>query len=887
MQKLILTLLIPSLLFPLFTSAQGENDNWIFGSGAWLSFSQGGPKVMDKLNTLVTLEGCTSVSSRDGKLLFYSDGTRIWDRMHRIMEGGTGLMGHRSSTSSSVVVPFPGHSGQYYVFCVEANFGHLNHRFSYNIVDMNQNGGMGKVMVRNKVIMAPSDEKIAVTRHCNTRDFWIVVHEALTNIYHAYLLSSAGLSKTSVVSSTENSKSDAIEIGYLKFSPDGQFLVNAIGHNQVLEICTFNKKTGRLYEYCADRKKYVYGQSYYGVAFSASSRMLYVSFLDQGTVYQYDLEGRVDSIFSKRKLVYAGRNRLGALQLARDQRIYVSNGYSSRYIHCITEPEKPGDSCLFSKNHLTFPSETQLGLPTYVESAEKYFSLGKDSVIDLDEYTLSANIMNARYLWSTGETSRSITVYRTGSYSVTVYDRENCLLVRDTIHIRLLRKKIFILPPDTDTLEVCGGDTVHSPVLNLTHPDVKLQWTCIDSGAGPLPAAGTGHFPDFKSYTADTVLYSRVVYTPYKGQVEGQSVTLVIRVNPRPVIHMSHSGRLTQCGGRLLGDHGIVIKPSYTNAYWQNNNLVTGILAEGELSDLAGQQLKANPFDTFSFIRINAELNACRAEPVIFKVTVMAIPYVIPMNQPYVCQGDTNSSFLLTSLPTGSRVFWHCPEKPGFLPDSGKDVIPGFRSPRFPEIKEISIRMYAERMGCRSGTSGLTYTLLPAPEADFSFDTGFFQHGQTAMKKLRFTNLSRDAAYYSWQFGDGFHSEEIHPVHEVNRTQPFRVLLIAENIYGCMDTAYWNTEGYELHSCYVPNAFHPGSRNGNHVFRVYGNGAEHAVIKIWNRWGELLYETEQNEGWDGTYRGNECPQGVYVFTVTLVTGDGTEKILKGTLTLLR
>ncbi|MFB1013667.1 MAG: gliding motility-associated C-terminal domain-containing protein, partial [Bacteroidia bacterium] len=60
------------------------------------------------------------------------------------------------------------------------------------------------------------------------------------------------------------------------------------------------------------------------------------------------------------------------------------------------------------------------------------------------------------------------------------------------------------------------------------------------------------------------------------------------------------------------------------------------------------------------------------------------------------------------------------------------------------------------------------------------------------------------------------------------------------------------------------------------------------LFSIYNRWGEKLYETDNiAEGWNGTYKGAQCQQGAYMYTLT-ATGINKKKFyLKGSVTLLR
>ena len=74
---------------------------------------------------LTTNEGCATISSSTGDLLFYTDGITIWNKNHIIMSNGTGLMGDPSSTQSATIVPLPGSSTLYYVFTLDA-YGHSN-----------------------------------------------------------------------------------------------------------------------------------------------------------------------------------------------------------------------------------------------------------------------------------------------------------------------------------------------------------------------------------------------------------------------------------------------------------------------------------------------------------------------------------------------------------------------------------------------------------------------------------------------------------------------------------------------------------------------------------------------------------------------------------------
>jgi gliding motility-associated-like protein len=87
---------------------------------------------------------------------------------------------------------------------------------------------------------------------------------------------------------------------------------------------------------------------------------------------------------------------------------------------------------------------------------------------------------------------------------------------------------------------------------------------------------------------------------------------------------------------------------------------------------------------------------------------------------------------------------------------------------------------------------------------------------------------------------------------------------------------------------YVPNVFSPNGDGKNDLFQVYGNNIMTVDMKIFNRWGELVYETNnQLAGWDGTYKGQMQNPGVFTYALKVTFLDNTQIEKNGTVTLLR
>jgi len=86
----------------------------------------------------------------------------------------------------------------------------------------------------------------------------------------------------------------------------------------------------------------------------------------------------------------------------------------------------------------------------------------------------------------------------------------------------------------------------------------------------------------------------------------------------------------------------------------------------------------------------------------------------------------------------------------------------------------------------------------------------------------------------------------------------------------------------------VPSAFSPNGDMSNDVLYVRGEGAAALTFRIYDRWGEMVFETNDAKiGWDGSFKGQPQPVGVYGYVVSATMKDGTSRMIKGNVTLLR
>ena len=87
---------------------------------------------------------------------------------------------------------------------------------------------------------------------------------------------------------------------------------------------------------------------------------------------------------------------------------------------------------------------------------------------------------------------------------------------------------------------------------------------------------------------------------------------------------------------------------------------------------------------------------------------------------------------------------------------------------------------------------------------------------------------------------------------------------------------------------FVPNAFTPNGDGKNDVLYVRGEVVREVIFKVYDRWGEKVFETgDLTKGWDGTFRGQPCEPGVYDYHLQVTCLGQKRYFKKGNVTLLR
>lgn len=158
---------------------------------------------------------------------------------------------------------------------------------------------------------------------------------------------------------------------------------------------------------------------------------------------------------------------------------------------------------------------------------------------------------------------------------------------------------------------------------------------------------------------------------------------------------------------------------------------------------------------------------------------------------------------------------------------------------------------------------------------------------------IHFENTTTGATTYQWSIaGEPFSTADSPDYTFSDNSGGFQVELIAYSPLLCTDTAVVVIQMKEETIYYIPNTFTPDGDEYNNVFvPVFTAGYDifDFDMYIYNRWGELIFESHDSEiGWDGTYHGEMVQEGTYVWKIRYSTKDDSEShVITGHVNMVR
>ncbi|TRZ42780.1 T9SS type B sorting domain-containing protein [Robertkochia solimangrovi] len=905
-----MTKLISSIFFwtgllislPLFS--QGEANNWFFGENAGLHFNSDGSVTPLSTGKLQTLEGCSSISDSSGNLLFYTDGSTVYNRNHNVMLNGTNLYGDVSSTQSAIIVPKPEFDNIYYIFTVDTSVGQNDpdFGFNYSVVDMSADNGLGAITIKNQSLLANCSEKLsAVVKDCRQKTFWVVTmgfnspSDQYFNAFYAYEVSSAGIGNP--VKSVISGSPIEDQRGYLKFSPDGTKLAaaNAVSG---LTLFDFDATSGTV----SNRQTLSSVMFPYGLEFSPNNRFLYVhSSNDQfqpphdSYLTQYDLDAA--NISTSRVILDRRNIYRGALQLGPNGKIYrtISNDYTegTNYLGVIENPDQPNATYTHNAIYLGVGHLATQGLPPFVQSFFNKVNLipQEDSTLnnnDLelcenDSYLLEApEYTDATYKWYLNdellsETGNTLEIVAAGSEDEGIYrvdidpiDLNECPITGEAI------VTVNVLP-QTVALELIQCDVDANPTDGLS--DFNL--TELIPQIGTTDAYTIDFFDSATSLTADTPITN-------PGNYRNTSASQMI-------IYRISQGDCYRTGTAVLNTNSTAVAPAAIPYFFQCEDLYAPLSEEADFDLDAIKQDLTSGYAAFyentedailevgelsGSLRVTSEKtlyvryetdDACTAIEYITLIVDQRPNATLEEPLPLICLNTPRVTVNITG--THNEYRWY-----RINPDGTENLL---GNERYQQISEpgdyrIEVADQFEDHGVRRTCTGESFFTINASNiATFSAPPEIFDISENNTITV-FTEGEGDYEYALYSIDGPYQESNV-----FENVPPGFITIFVRDKNGCGTIEKTvSVIGYD-------KFFTPNNDGINDHWQLKGINAEFqtaSLIFIYDRYGKLLKQIDPlGPGWDGTFHGNILPASDYWFRVQLE--DGRE--FKGHFTLKR
>lgn len=490
--------------------------------------------------------------------------------------------------------------------------------------------------------------------------------------------------------------------------------------------------------------------------------------------------------------------------------------------------------------------------------------------------TLNAQNPGSTYLWTGGATTQTLDVTASGNYNVTVTSPQNCT-ASDNIVIH------FETPvtAGTDVQEqfcITGGNIDLNSLLS-TGATANGQW--FDLGGtmgGNLQSNGNLDYGTLTGTHQATYVVTGT-YCPNDSSV----VDFVI--HDQPDAGPNGSRHVCNTAGDQL-DLNTLIAPVHEvlPGSWQE----TSAAPSGQFSAATGIfDVSSLPAGNYTFDYTLPADQPCVSDIATITIQVTQNPQVqfsannlrdcLPVEVTFTNESNTSPNSVYTwesgdgTTSNNQLTFDHTYLSAGCF--------------------DVTLTVTADNL-C---TSTLTIADMicgdPNPVASFHFSPQqVFSDGPL----VKFENTSSLNDINQWSFGDGETSNLFEPQHQypLGEVGNYSAQLIVTTNAGCSDTAYQVIIVQDQLVFYVPNTFTPDGDEFNNIFipvMTAGFDANDYMLRIFNRWGELIFQTSDvNVGWDGTYNGTLMKEGAYIWTLEFKHNDTDERFTRqGHVNLLR
>ena len=192
-------------------------------------------------------------------------------------------------------------------------------------------------------------------------------------------------------------------------------------------------------------------------------------------------------------------------------------------------------------------------------------------------------------------------------------------------------------------------------------------------------------------------------------------------------------------------------------------------------------------------------------------------------------------------------------------------------------------------LGLNGCTGTYTYgpiVVYPKPNANFTWDPK--DPNTLSQSVVTFYPENKNSNYsYFWQLSASDTLTYFYPSRKFEEPGKYPISMMVTTEHGCRDTITKVLKVEDEFIMYIPSAFTPNGDGLNDVFQPKGLGIKFFTLSIFDRWGQEIYYNTDGKGWNGTYKGLEVQDGVYVYRVITIGNKGEKKEFKGHVTLMK
>ncbi len=438
-------ILLHLAIFSYVCSAQNENNNWIVGDYV-VNFDNNN-FVLNLLSRINHNVGqFTSISNRDGKLLFFTNGITLWTSEFEAPFNGHFLKG--ASRGHALFLPNLSNENFYYLFSADGgNFFTPPFNLYYSILDASLNDGKGDIIRTQKNILLNdniTDYIAGATGVCGT--IWLITQEFDSNRFFSYEISPKGISNpiVSTVNANILNKGD----GLIRVSPNSKVIAIFNPTQEEIKLFDFNQATGKISGGITLPLEKS-GLGFYSGAFSPDNSKLYVYapqkaiINEEGRIYQFDISSsNQEQILNSKTLIHQYDKPLGGrseIQLSPNGMILIEK--SGLFLSAILQPNRLGLACEFvdtivvSEFPFSFRNTFQnlVPSPTPATTTDSLLFPLDQQLCQNTQLTLQIQAEGDSYRWQDGTTTKDYEITAPGTYWVEV-QKGNCTFT-DTLKI--------------------------------------------------------------------------------------------------------------------------------------------------------------------------------------------------------------------------------------------------------------------------------------------------------------------------------------------------------------------------------------------------------------------------------------------------------------------